>query len=81
MHDLALQIRQVHDVAVDEANGTNAGRSQVQAGWRAQAARADEQYLGTLQLELTFAADILEDDVPAVTLNFGLGEFHMFRER
>jgi hypothetical protein len=34
------------------------------------------QDLGALQLEPALTADILEDDVTAVALNFRLSEFH-----
>ena len=43
MDDLSLEVRQVHDVAVDESQGANAGRSQVQSRRRTEAAGTDDQ--------------------------------------
>ncbi len=44
--DLAVQVRLVDDVEVDEAERADAGGREIQRGRRAEAARADEQERG-----------------------------------
>ena len=45
VQDLPLQVRVVDDVLVDDAERADAGGGQVEAGGRAEAARADHQTL------------------------------------
>ena len=76
MEDLPLEVGQVDDVPVHQADGADAGCGQIETGRRSQSAGADEQYFGLAQLELAFAADVLQDDVAAVAFDLLLGQFH-----
>ena len=53
VQDLALQVRGVDDVHVDDPDGAHPGRGQVERGRRAESARTEEQDPGVEQLELT----------------------------
>jgi hypothetical protein len=66
VHDLALQIGQVHDVAVADGEMADPGGSQVEAGGRAQPAGADEQDMALEQLGLARKVDLGQQDVAAV---------------
>ena len=66
MDHLPLQVREIHDVEIHQADAADAGRGEVQAQRRAQPARADQQHLRALQLELPFHADFRHDQVAAV---------------
>ena len=70
MEDLALQVGQIDDVEVDDADGADAGGGEVERHRRAEAAGADAQHPRRLQLALPFEADLGEDQVPAVALVF-----------
>ena len=50
--DLALEVGEVDDVVVDDAERADAGRGEVQRGRRAEAAGAEQQDLGVEQLLL-----------------------------
>src|SRR6266436_3857961 len=54
---LPLQIREVHYIEVYQAQSPHTGSGEVQTQRRAQAAGANQQHLGALELELTFHAD------------------------
>ncbi len=69
MDDLALQVREVDDVEVDEADRADAGGCEVHRGRCAEAARADDEYLAAEQLLLPLAADFVEDDVAGIAFN------------
>ena len=70
VHDLALQVAAFHHVKVHQAQGADAGRRQVQADGRTQAASADDQHLGFLEVQLAFATDTGQGDVAHVALYF-----------
>ena len=70
MHNLALQVAAFHHIKVHQPQGADAGRRQVQADGRAQAAGTDDQHLGFLQVQLAFAADARQGDVAHVALHF-----------
>ena len=53
--DLALEVRVVDDVGVDDADRADAGRGEVERGGRAEAARADQQDARVEQLLLAFS--------------------------
>ena len=63
---LALQVRLVDLVVVDQAERADAGCGQVQGGRGAQAAGADQQHLGVEQLELSLDADLGQEGVPRI---------------
>ncbi len=66
MDDLALQVRLVHDVRVDDPDATDTGGSEIERRGRAEAARADEQDLRVEQLQLPLLADLRDQQVTAV---------------
>jgi len=64
--DLALQVRLVDHVEVDDAQRADTGRGQVHQRGRAEAAGADAQHLGVLQAALADLAYVRDDQVPGV---------------
>ncbi len=72
--DLALQVGLVDDVEVDEADGADAGCGEVEGHRRAEAAGADAEHLGGLELLLAFHADLGEDEVAGVAGDLLVGE-------
>ena len=58
--DLALQVGEVDDVVVDDAERADAGGGEVERGRRAEAAGAEQQHLGVEQLLLALGADLGE---------------------
>ena len=66
--DLALQVRRVDDVHVDDAERADAGRREVERGGRAEAAGADQQHARVEQLQLALLADLGDQEVAAVAL-------------
>ena len=68
VQDLALQVRVVDHVHVDDADGADPGRGQVQGGRRAEPAGAQQQHLGVEQLELALLADLGQQQVALVAV-------------
>ena len=66
VHDLALQVRLVDHVRVDDPEPADAGRGQVERGRRAEAARADQQDARVEQPQLALLADLGDQQVAAV---------------
>ena len=67
--DLALQVREVDDIEVDEADRADAGRCEVHRSRCTEAARADHEHLAAEQFLLPLAADLVEDDVARIAFN------------
>lgn len=67
--DLALQVREVDDVEVDEADGADAGGCEIHRSRCAEAARADDEHLAGEQFLLPLAADFVEDDVAGIAFD------------
>ena len=65
---LALQVGEVDDVVVDDAERADAGGREVERGRRAEAAGAEQQHLRVEQLRLALGADLGEQQVAAVAL-------------
>ena len=63
---LALQVRLVDLVVVDQAERADAGRGQIEGRGSAQAAGADQQHLGVEHLELALDADLGKQGVARV---------------
>ena len=63
---LALEVAEIDDVEIDEADPADAGRGEVQPERRAEPAGADQQDAGRLQPLLPLHADFGHDQVPAV---------------
>ena len=68
VQDLALEVRGVDHVHVDDADGAHPGRGQVQRGGRAEAARAEEQHPGVEQLELALLPHLGDEQVALVAV-------------
>ena len=64
--DLALEVRRVDGVRVDDAERADACRCEVQSGRRAEPAGAEKQNARVEQLELSRLADLRDQDVAAV---------------
>jgi hypothetical protein len=67
IEDLALQVGEVDLVAIGEAQLADACCRQVERCGAAQTAGADDEDLGGTQLLLPLDADLVEEDVPAVS--------------
>ena len=72
--DLALQVAAFHHVKVHQPQGAHPGSRQIQADRRAQTASADDQHLGFLEVQLTFATHPGEGDVAHVALYFFIAQ-------
>ena len=70
VQDLPLQIAEIDDVEIDEAEPADAGCGEVEAQRRAEAAGADEQHAGRFEPLLAVDADLRHDQVPAVAGDF-----------
>ena len=81
MDDLALQVAEVDDVEIDDADGADTGGGQIHRGRRTEAAGADAQHAARLQPSLTVDADLRHDQVPAVTFDFVVGELREIASR
>ena len=65
---LALQVREVDLVVVDDAERADAGRGEVERGRRAEAAGAEQQHLRVEQLLLALDADLGDQQVARVAV-------------
>ena len=70
VENLPLQVAEVDDVEVDEAERADAGGRQVERRRRTEPAGADADDARLLQLPLTLDADLRNDQVAAVALDF-----------
>ncbi len=66
MHDLALQVRLVDDVGVDDPERAHSGGCEVERRRRAEPARADEEHACVEQPLLPVLADLGDEEVAAV---------------
>ena len=66
MDDLALEVRLVDDVGVDDPEAADARRREVERRGRAEAAGADQQHLRVEQLQLALLADLGDQQVARV---------------
>ena len=74
VEDLALQVRLVDDVHVDDAEGADAGGGEVEGGGRAEAAGAEQEDLGVEQLQLALDVDLRQQHVALVAVALLGGE-------
>ena len=74
MDDLALQIRLLDDVVVDDADRADAGRGQVQQRGCAETPRADHQHPRVLQPLLPVDTQIGDDEMTAVAGDLVAGQ-------
>ena len=77
MENLALQVRKIYDVAVHKADGPDPRGSKVQRRRRAEPAGPDNEDFCTSQLFLAFAADLRQNNVPAVALDLAVSKIHL----
>src|SRR5437868_5306667 len=70
MDDLALQVGQRHLIVIDDAERADAGGGEIEQHRAAQAAGADDQNLGVLQLALAGPTHFLQHDVPGIAFKF-----------
>src|SRR5215475_5140382 len=69
MDDLALQVRLVDDVEVDDAERADASGGEVEQRRGAEPARSHHQHLGGFQPLLPGGCDFRDDQMPAVPAN------------
>jgi hypothetical protein len=74
VQDLPLQVARVNIIAVDDAEGADAGGGQVHRRGRAEAAGADQQHPSALQPALAIDAHVRQDDVPGIAGQLFAGE-------
>lgn len=74
MDDLALQIGKIDHVVIDDADGTDAGRCQIEDSRCTQSAGTDDQHLAGQELFLSFATE--EDDIPGIPFQLLICQFH-----
>ena len=67
---LSLQVRQRNGIVVDDAERADTGGGKILQNRRAEAAGADDKNARGLQLLLTRPADLRQDDVARVALDF-----------
>ena len=72
--DLALQIREIDRVVVDDAERADPGRGKIEQERRAEPARADHQHARRHQPRLPLLADLVENQVAGVALELRFGE-------
>ena len=77
VEDLPLQVRKIDHVAVNQSDRADTRRAQVQGDRRTQASGADHKDLGPAQFLLPFTANLLEDDLPAVSFDLIFGKIHV----
>ena len=73
--DLALQVRLVDDVELNDADGPDTRGREVQQRRRAQPARADHQHTRVLEPLLPVEAEVGDDQMAAVTRDLVTREF------
>ena len=74
VHDLALEVRLVDDVRVDDPERADSGCGEVERSGRAQATGADEEDARVEEALLAVLADLRDEQVPAVARALLRGE-------
>ena len=74
MNDLALQVRFVDDVKLDDAEGAYTCCREIHQRRRSEATRPNTQHPGVLQALLTVHPHVGDDEVAAVSANLVHGE-------
>jgi hypothetical protein len=70
VNDLALQIRQRHDIVIDNAERADAGGGEIKQNRRAEAAGANDQHARGFELGLAGAADLAQHNVARIAFEF-----------
>jgi len=74
VQDLALQVRGVDRVLVDDAERADTGRGQVERGGRAEPSGPDQEHFAVEQRELTLLANLGDEQVAAVAVALVVGQ-------
>ena len=69
MQDLALEVREVDGVVVDETDRADTRGREVHRHRGAETTGTDDQHARVQELALSGATDLVEDDVPRVPLD------------
>jgi len=77
MDHLPLQVGDIDNVGIGNADGAYAGGRQIEGDRRAETAGADDQHPAVKQLALPFAADFLENDMARIALDLFFVEHHL----
>ena len=70
------KIREIHRIAIDEAQPPHAGGRKIERDRRAEPARADAEHRRGLQPLLPLQRHLRHDQMPRVTGNLVIGEFN-----
>ncbi len=70
VEDLALEIRGIHHIRIDQAEAADPGGGKIERGRRSQRAGADEQDGRVFQLQLSARPDGGDEDVAGITEQF-----------
>ena len=76
MGDLPLEVRDIDGVAINDADGPDSRRGQIEGNRAAQAAGPDNQHPGFEYFFLSFNPDILQEDMAAVPFKLFRGEIN-----
>ena len=76
VQNLALEIGIIHRVEIHDAEFADAGGGEVHGDGRAEAAGADAQDAGALDFLLAGQADFGQNQVPRITADFVIVQFH-----
>ena len=79
--DLALQVGELDDVVVDDADAADAGGGEIEEHRRAEPAGADDEHRAGAQRVLAALADLLEDELAVVPLALVPADPHACRLR
>ena len=74
-NQLAVEVRQLDRVVVDDRQPPDAGAGERRQRRAADRARADQRDARRLQFALPRPADLRQDDLPRVALELGIGQF------
>src|SRR5687768_16735902 len=74
MNDLPLQVRDVHYVEIDEAQGPHARRSEIQRSRGAEPACTDEEHSRVLQTPLAFSAYLRKNEMTPIPSQLVAGQ-------
>ena len=74
--DLTLQVAEVDNVEVDDAESADTRRGEIERRRRPEAAGADQEHARRLQPALPFLPDFRQQEVPAVALPLFRREIH-----
>ena len=66
VEELTLQVGDIDHIEVDDADGADASRGEVQCGWRAKSACTDDEYTSGFEASLAGESDARERQVAAI---------------